>query len=177
MADTALSTSDRATTVSDSCREGGLIPAVTRRLVIAIPYLWLLFFFLIPFFIVFKISLSQTTIAMPPYTPVVDGVADLFSKLGEFSFDNYIWLTDDPLYYRAYIRSVVIAGIATFLTLLIGYPIAYGMARAPTTLRPTLLMLVILPFWTLFLIRVYAWIGILKPEAAAQPVPDQPEHH
>ncbi|MGE0284410.1 MAG: ABC transporter permease subunit [Rhizobiaceae bacterium] len=164
MADTALSTSDRATTVSDFRREGGLLPAITSRLVIAIPYLWLLFFFLIPFFIVFKISLSQTTIAMPPYTPVVDGIGDLFSKLSEFSFDNYIWLTDDPLYYRAYIRSVVIAGIATFLTLLIGYPIAYGMARAPTTLRPTLLMLVILPFWTSFLIRVYAWIGILKPE-------------
>jgi putrescine transport system permease protein len=144
--------------------EGGLIPAITSRLVIAIPYLWLLFFFLIPFFIVFKISLSQTAIAMPPYVPVVNGVSDLFSKIGEFSFDNYIWLTDDPLYYRAYIRSVIIAAVATFLTLLIGYPIAYGMARAPSSIRPTLLMLVILPFWTSFLIRVYAWIGILKPE-------------
>jgi len=144
--------------------EGGLIPAITSRLVIALPYIWLLIFFLIPFFIVFKISLSQTATAMPPYTPVVHGIGDLFSKIGEFSLDNYIWLTDDPLYYRAYIRSVIIAGIATFLTLAIGFPIAYGMARAPATIRPTLLMLVILPFWTSFLIRVYAWIGILKPE-------------
>lgn len=143
---------------------GGFVPMITSRLVIAIPYLWLLFFFLVPFFIVFKISLSQTAIAMPPYEPVVSGVSDLFSKLGEFSFDNYVWLTDDPLYYRAYLRSLVIAGVSTILTLLVGYPLAYAMARAPATLRPTLLMLVILPFWTSFLIRVYAWIGILKPE-------------
>jgi len=162
MADAAISAP--ATGTAPPRVEGGLIPAITSRLVIAIPYLWLLFFFLIPFFIVFKISLSQTAIAMPPYVPVVNGISDLFSKIGEFSLDNYIWLTDDPLYYRAYIRSVIIAGVATFLTLLIGYPIAYGMARAPTTIRPTLLMLVILPFWTSFLIRVYAWIGILKPE-------------
>ena len=144
---------------------------------IAVPYLWLLFFFLIPFFIVFKISLSQTAIAMPPYTPVVNGIGDLFSKLGEFSFDNYVWLTEDPLYYRAYIRSVIIAAVATFLTLLIGYPIAYGMARAPTTIRPTLLMLVILPFWTSFLIRVYAWIGILKPEGLLNQLLMYAQHH
>ncbi|PWK65310.1 ABC transporter permease subunit [Aminobacter sp. AP02] len=143
------------------------LSAVTDRLVIIIPYLWLLFFFLIPFFIVFKISLSTTAIAMPPYTPVLslsDGVAALMSQLGEFSFDNYIWLTQDALYFNAYVSSVVIAAISTFLALLVGYPIAYGMARAPATIRPTLLMLVILPFWTSFLIRVYAWIGILKPE-------------
>ncbi|RFC67060.1 MULTISPECIES: ABC transporter permease subunit [Mesorhizobium] len=141
-----------------------LISAITSRLVILVPYAWLLFFFLIPFFIVFKISLSSTAISMPPYTPVINGFSDLASKWHTFSFDNYVWLTQDPLYYRAYIRSVVIAAVATFFTLLIGYPIAYGMARAPATLRPTLLMLVILPFWTSFLIRVYAWIGILKPE-------------
>jgi putrescine transport system permease protein len=162
MADAAISVP--AASAAPQRVEGGLIPTITSRLVIAVPYLWLLFFFLIPFFIVFKISLSQTAIAMPPYTPVVNGIGDLFSKLGEFSFDNYVWLTEDPLYYRAYIRSVIIAAVATFMTLLIGYPIAYGMARAPTTIRPVLLMLVILPFWTSFLIRVYAWIGILKPE-------------
>ncbi len=78
--------------------------------------------------------------------------------------DNYGYLTDDPLYFNAYISSVVIAGISTFLTLLIAYPVAYGMAQAPRSIRPTLLMLVILPFWTSFLIRVYAWIAILKPE-------------
>ncbi|MGB8286582.1 MAG: ABC transporter permease, partial [Rhizobium ruizarguesonis] len=80
------------------------------------------------------------------------------------SFDNYTYLTDDPLYFNAYVSSVVIAAISTFLTLLIAYPIAYGMAQAPRGLRPTLVMLVILPFWTSFLIRVYAWIAILKPE-------------
>ncbi|MEJ6782104.1 ABC transporter permease subunit [Aminobacter sp. Piv2-1] len=144
-----------------------LTSAVTSRLVILVPYVWLLFFFLVPFFIVFKISLSTTAIAMPPYTPVLDiseGFSGLMAQFGEFSFDNYLWLTEDPLYYTAYISSAVIAGISTLLALLVGYPIAYGMARAPTAIRPTLLMLVILPFWTSFLIRVYAWIGILKPE-------------
>ena len=140
---------------------------LVNRLVIIVPYVWLAFFFLIPFVIVFKISLSQTAIAIPPYMPVLDfsdGVAGFVDALKELSFDNYIWLTQDPLYFNAYVSSVVIAAISTVLTLLVGYPIAYGMARAPTSLRPTLLMLVILPFWTSFLIRVYAWIGILKPE-------------
>ncbi len=144
-----------------------LMSGIAARLVILVPYCWLLFFFLIPFVIVFKISLSQTAISMPPYTPALDfgaGFAGLADALKELSFDNYVWLTEDPLYFNAYISSVVIAGISTFLTLLVGYPIAYGMARAPASLRPTLLMLVILPFWTSFLIRVYAWIGILKPE-------------
>jgi putrescine transport system permease protein len=94
---------------------------------------------------------------------VFDGT-DTAEKLKSLTADNYTFLTEDPLYYRAYISSIITALIATFLTLLIGYPLAYGMARAPSTLRPTLLMLVILPFWTSFLIRVYAWIGILKPE-------------
>ena len=144
-----------------------VVSAITNRLVILVPYVWLLFFFLIPFFIVFKISLSTTAIAMPPYTPVIglgDGISGLMDQFREFSFDNYVWLTEDPLYYTAYISSVIIAGVSTLLALLVGYPIAYGMARAPESIRPTLLMLVILPFWTSFLIRVYAWIGILKPE-------------
>ncbi|RVL03334.1 ABC transporter permease subunit [Sinorhizobium meliloti] len=144
-----------------------LASALVSRLVIIIPYAWLLFFFLIPFFIVFRISLSQTAVAMPPYMPVFDlagGLFGIMEKLGEFSLDNYVWLTEDVLYFNAYVSSVVIAAISTFLTLLIGYPIAYGMAKAPRSLRPTLLMMVILPFWTSFLIRVYAWIAILKPE-------------
>jgi len=146
---------------------GKLTSGLYNRLVITIPYAWLLLFFLAPFFIVFRISLSTTAIAMPPYEPVfslADGWAGLWSKIGELSFDNYAYLTDDALYFNAYISSVVIAGIATFLTLLIAYPIAYGMAQAPRTIRPTLVMLVILPFWTSFLIRVYSWIAILKPE-------------
>lgn len=141
--------------------------AVISRLVIIIPYLWLLFFFLIPFAIVFKISLSQTAIAIPPYKPTLgfgDGIAGFVGQLKQLGLDNYVWLTQDALYFNAYVSSVVIAAISTVLALLVGYPIAYGMARAPASIRPTLLMLVILPFWTSFLIRVYAWIGILKPE-------------
>ncbi|TCA26498.1 ABC transporter permease subunit [Rhizobium leguminosarum bv. viciae] len=146
---------------------GKFTSGLYNRLVIVIPYAWLLLFFLAPFFIVFRISMSTTAIAMPPYEPVfsfANGWAGLSSKLSELSFDNYTYLTDDPLYFNAYVSSVVIAAISTFLTLLIAYPIAYGMAQAPRGLRPTLVMLVILPFWTSFLIRVYAWIAILKPE-------------
>nr|WP_292773883.1 ABC transporter permease subunit [Mesorhizobium sp.] len=144
-----------------------MFQALTSRLVIIVPYLWLLLFFLIPFVIVFRISLSQTAIAMPPYTPVFslqDGLAAFFDQLRELNFDNYVWLTEDPLYFNAYVSSVWIAAVSTFFALLVGYPVAYGMARAPAAWRPTLLMLVILPFWTSFLIRVYAWMGILKPE-------------
>ena len=135
-----------------------------RRLVTWIPYFWLLVFFLAPFLIVLKISLSQPTLAIPPYLPVFNGLSDIPEKIGEFSFGNYVWLTQDALYVRAYLSSLWIAALSTAITLLIGYPIAYGMARAPQGLRPVLVMLVILPFWTSFLIRVYAWIGILKPE-------------
>lgn len=144
-----------------------LIASVTSRLVISVPYLWLLIFFLVPFIIVFKISLSEVAMAIPPYTPVFDiaaGWQALVDSFSQFSWDNYVWLVEDPLYYKAYLSSLVIAAVSTILTLIIGYPIAYGMARAPASIRPTLLMLVILPFWTSFLIRVYAWIGILKPE-------------
>ncbi len=144
-----------------------LVPALVSRLVIIIPYAWLLFFFLVPFFIVFRISLSQTAIAMPPYTPVFDlaeGLSGILASMRAFSADNYVWLTEDVLYFNAYVSSIVIATVSTFLTLLFGYPIAYGMAKAPGSMRPMLLMMVILPFWTSFLIRVYAWIAILKPE-------------
>ncbi len=137
------------------------------KLLIAMPYLWLLVFFLAPFLIVFKISLSQIAVSIPPYSPAIDladGWKGLVAAFREFSFENYIWLTEDALYWKSYVSSVVIAAISTLFTLLIGYPIAYGMARSPQAWRPTLLMLVILPFWTSFLIRVYAWIGILKNE-------------
>lgn len=138
-----------------------------RMLVILLPYLWLFLFFLTPFLIVFKISLSEVTIAQPPYMPVFsleDGLPAFMAKIGKLSFGNYLWIWEDDLYLRSYLSSLKIAGVSTLLTLLIGYPIAYGMARAPRAWRPTLLMLVILPFWTSFLIRVYAWIGILKKE-------------
>ena len=138
-----------------------------KWIIISIPYAWLLFFFLVPFLIVIKISLSEVTIAMPPYVPTVDlsqGWSSIRDAISQFSFDNYLWLTEDALYWKSYLSSIWIAGISTLITLLIGYPLAYGMARAPSPWRPTLLMLVILPFWTSFLIRVYAWIGILKNE-------------
>ncbi len=139
-----------------------------RWLVIAVPYLWLLALFLVPFFIVFKISLSQDAIAQPPYEPVFDlaaGWEAVRGALEQLNFDNYSYvLSWDNEFLLAYASSLRIAAISTSLLLLVGYPIAYGMARAPKSIRPTLLMLVILPFWTSFLIRVYAWIGILSPE-------------
>ncbi len=136
----------------------------TRWLVVALPYLWLLLFFAAPFLIILKISFSDTAIAMPPYTPVFEGFAKIGAFFSDLDFENYLFLTEDPLYIEAYLSSLRIAFISTLLLLLIGYPMALAMARAPSTIRPTLLMLVILPFWTSFLIRVYAWIGILKPE-------------
>ncbi|CAI9410836.1 Putrescine transport system permease protein PotH [Pleomorphomonas sp. T1.2MG-36] len=139
-------------------------PFLAKWALVAVPYLWSLLFFLAPFLIIFKISLSQTAIAMPPYVPVIGGLGDLWSKLTDFTFDNYVFLTEDPLYYSAYLSSLRIALVSTILLLIVGYPIAYGMARAPKSLRNALVMAVILPFWTSFLIRVYAWIGILKPE-------------
>jgi putrescine transport system permease protein len=138
-----------------------------RWLVVLVPYLWLLIFFLIPFAIVVKISLSAAAVSQPPYEPTFDlagGLAGIFVKIREFSLDNYQFLAEDALYIRAYLSSLQIAIVSTLLTLLVGYPIAYGMARAPRAWQPTLVMLVILPFWTSFLIRVYAWIGILKKE-------------
>src|SRR5690606_25233803 len=122
-----------------------------RRIVIAIPFAWLLAFFLAPFLIVLKISLSQTAIAMPPYVPTFDlsaGLDALWQGMRQFSFDNYVFLTEDALYWKSYLTSLWIAATATVITLLVGYPIAYGMACAPRAWRPMLVMLVILPFWT-----------------------------
>lgn len=138
-----------------------------RRLLIAIPFVWLLALFIVPFLIVFKISLSDLAVAIPPYTPTLDlsgGWAGFTEFLSQLDWENYIWLTEDALYWKAYLSSLKIALISTFLTLLVGYPIAYAMARAPEEWRAMLFMLVILPFWTSFLIRVYSWMGILSQE-------------
>ncbi|MFZ7093016.1 ABC transporter permease subunit [Primorskyibacter sp. 2E233] len=138
-----------------------------RFTLIAVPYLWLLALFLIPFVIVLKISLSDVALARPPYTPQLDltaGWEGLRSFFSDLDFENFTFLTTDDLYWKAYLSSLQIALVSTFLTLLVGYPIAYGMARAAPEWRPTLLMLVILPFWTSFLIRVYSWMGILSTE-------------
>ncbi|MDO8802476.1 ABC transporter permease [Phenylobacterium sp.] len=131
------------------------------------PFLWLGVFFLFPFFLVAKLSLSDTALAMPPYAPRVDwsagfeGVRAFFAAL---DFETYARLTSDSLYIAAYLSSLKFAAVATSLLLIIGYPIAYGMSRFPPAQRQALLMAVILPFWTSFLIRVYAWIAVLKPQ-------------
>ncbi|MCU9847155.1 ABC transporter permease subunit [Defluviimonas sp. WL0024] len=138
-----------------------------RLFLILAPYAWLLVFFLIPFAIVLKIALSDYAISIPPYTPVLDlsaGWEGFKSFLSALDFENFTFLAEDALYYTAYLSSLKIAIISTFLTLLVGYPIAYGMAQAPDEWRPTLMMLVILPFWTSFLIRVYSWMSILSNE-------------
>ena len=140
---------------------------MSRRFLILIPYLWLFALFLIPFGIVLKISLSDTALAIPPYTPTLDisdGWAGFKDWWAGLDGENYVFLTEDDLYWKAYLSSLRIALISTLLTLLFGFPVAYAMARAPREWRPTLMMLVILPFWTSFLIRVYAWIGILSSE-------------
>ena len=144
-----------------------LLKRIGTNATIWLPYLWLFIFFFVPFILVAKLSLSEPAIAQPPYIPAMnflDGPIAWWADIKKFSYSNYIFLTEDSLYWKSYLSSLKIAFIATVLTLLIGYPLAYGMARAPRTMRPLLLMLVILPFWTSFLIRVYAWIGILKKE-------------
>ncbi len=138
-----------------------------RLIVIGIPFTWLLLFFLVPFVIVIKISLSDPAIAIPPYSPTLElsgGWAGLKAFFSQLDFENFTFLTLDPLYYTAYLSSLKIATISTLLTLAVAFPMAYGMARAPEEWRATLMMLVILPFWTSFLIRVYSWMGILGKE-------------
>lgn len=135
-----------------------------RWVLILVPYLWLVALFLVPFIIVGRISLSDTALARPPYLPQFSWDEGIWAFLSQLDFENFWFLTTDDLYWKAYLSSLQIAITSTFLALLIGYPIAYGMARAPEEWRPTLMMLVILPFWTSFLIRVYSWIGILSQE-------------
>src|SRR5438552_7205204 len=139
----------------------------SQRLAVLIPYVWLAAFFLVPFLIVLKISLSQTALAQPPYLPVfdvaagLDGVKEFFAAL---SFENYSLIGSDPIYALSYLKSLEIALVSTAILLLIGFPLAHGMARAPRRAQALLFMLIVLPFWTSFLIRIYAWINILQRE-------------
>lgn len=127
------------------------------RTVIGVPYLWLLLFFMLPFLIVVKISVSEMeTVAFEDLITWTDGILQLRFKLG-----NYLFITQDDLYFKTYLASLKYAGITTALCLLIGYPFAYFMARAAKAVQPALLMMVMLPFWTSFLLRVYAWKGLL----------------
>jgi|TARA_B110000114_G_scaffold163693_1_gene182702 putrescine transport system permease protein len=131
-----------------------------RRGLIGVPYLWLALFFLAPFVIVFKISFSEMAYAIPPYTDLMTWAEQQLTL--SLNLGNYAYLFTDDLYIRAYLSSIRIAAIATVICLLVAYPIAYVIARAEPATRNALLMLVILPSWTSFLIRIYAWVGILK---------------
>ena len=131
-----------------------------RPLTIAVPYLWLFLFFLLPFAIVVKISLSEALVSVPPYTQIL---AWLDGKLRfGATLENYLFLLTDRLYVVAYLNSLKIALVCTLLCLLIGYPMAWAIARSRPGLRSILLMLIVVPSWTSFLIRVYAWMGILS---------------
>jgi putrescine transport system permease protein len=132
-----------------------------RPFVIAVPYLWLVVLFLVPFIIVFKISFSETRLAMPPYAPLIEWREGVPAAI-KLYFANYRFLFTDRLYISAYLYSLKVAAVSTLWCLLIGYPMAYAIARSTAVWRNLLLMLIVLPFWTLFLLRVYAWIGLLK---------------
>lgn len=131
-----------------------------RSCVIALPYIWLLLFFLAPFAIVLKISFADPVVAQPPFTPFFDWAAGSGSRILA-TLDNYAFLLEDNLYWVSYLKSIKIALVATLLCLLLGFPMAYAIALAPLPWRNLLLLLVILPFWTSFLLRVYAWMVML----------------
>jgi putrescine transport system permease protein len=131
-----------------------------RSAVVAGPFIWLLLFFLVPFLLVVKISFADSQLGIPPYTQLVNFAEGAIHITLDLS--HYAFLFTDSLYFATYVSSVVIAGISTVLCLLIGYPMAYYIARSNPATRNLLMMAVMLPFWTSFLIRVYAWIGILK---------------
>lgn len=128
-----------------------------RRIAVAMPYLWLLVFFLAPFAIVLKISLADPVIAQPPFTPTFDEYGGLAT-----SADNFKFLLTDKLYAITYFRSIVMAAAATVLCLALGFPMAYGIARSSPATRGLLLLLIVLPFWISFLLRVYAWMGLMN---------------
>ncbi|MFZ9995131.1 MAG: ABC transporter permease [Steroidobacteraceae bacterium] len=132
------------------------------RWTVAIPLIWLLLFLAAPFVMVFLISLSEVRLAMPPYAPFIEWVAD--SWRWNLDADNYLFIWQDGLYFEAFSYSLKVAAIATLCCLLVGYPMAYAIAQAPERWRSWLLLAIILPFWTSFLLRVYAWIGLLKTD-------------
>ena len=134
-----------------------------KSIVVFVPYVWLLVFFLAPFFIVLKISVAEPLIASPPFSPLVEWTEHGVLTL-RVLFDNFAYLWNDSLYVDTYLNSLKISTISTLLCLLLGYPIAYGIVRSPPTTRNVLLLMVILPFWTSFLLRVYAWMGLLADQ-------------
>ena len=144
-------------------RMGERINASWKVFVIAIPFVWLLFFFLAPFFIVAKISLAEMTITSPPFTKMIEWADGTILTI-RIVFDNFIYFFDDPLYANSFFNSLKIAAVSTVFCLLVGYPIAYGIVRSGPVTKQLLLFAVILPFWTSFLLRVYAWMGLLADQ-------------
>ena len=134
--------------------------ATSRRLIAGVPTLWLLLLFLIPFLIVFRISFSEVRLAIPPYTPLLSWHHG--GPHVEVHWSAYSFLFTDPMYVSSYLYSLKVAAVSTLCCLALGYPMAYAIARSGPAARPLLLMLIVLPFWTSFLLRVYAWIGLLK---------------
>jgi putrescine transport system permease protein len=140
-----------------------------RTIVVFLPYSWLLLFFLAPFFIVGKISLAEPIIASPPFSKMIEWGEDGVLTL-RLVFDNFSYIFDDDLYASTYLNSLKISTISTLLCLLIGYPIAYGIVRSSPTTKNLLLLAVILPFWTSFLLRVYAWMGLLADQGTVNDI-------
>lgn len=131
-----------------------------RQLVIGVPFIWLFLFFMLPFFIVLKISFAEADVAIPPYTEIYSYVDQKLQVL--LNLANYVMLSEDELYIAAYLGSLKMALISTLLCLLIGYPMAYGIANARKEMQTVLVLLIMMPTWTAILIRVYAWMGILS---------------
>jgi putrescine transport system permease protein len=146
-----------------SAPAGGIRRHLGRRTLIGVPLGWLLLFFLVPFLIVLKISVSEALLAMPPYAPLIEWTRSHVPSL-HVHWDNYGALFTDPLYRDSLLYSLKVAAGSTLCCLALGYPMALAIARAPAERRPLLLMAIILPFWTSFLLRVYAWIGLLKDD-------------
>ncbi len=158
-------TQDMATQPADS--QSSLFRQLARRIqsrwrsiILFVPYAWLLIFFLLPFFIVAKISLAEIVIASPPFSNMIEWTDEGVMNI-RLVFDNFIYILTDNLYYRTYLNSLKISIISTIACLLIGYPMAYGIVRSGPVAKRLLLFAVILPFWTSFLLRVYAWMGLL----------------
>ena len=147
----------------DFSRAANFVQRHWKQFVIGIPYFWLLIFFLAPFAIILKISIAESLIASPPFSPLFNWADDGVMQI-RVIFDNYSYLWEDELYLDTYLSSIKISSISTLLCLLIGYPIAYAIVTSSHTVKHVLLMLVILPFWTSFLLRIYAWMGLLADQ-------------
>jgi putrescine transport system permease protein len=138
-------------------------PKLLGKLIALIPGLWMVFFLLLPFMIVLGISLTHGVVAIPPYEPLLSWINHKFVVI-KISFENYIFLFSESLYIRAYLHSLILAGTTTLCCLLLGYPVAYGITRLPAKYHYVFLTITVMPFWISFLVRIYAWVGLLSAE-------------